>query len=539
MSNVIDVNGSYEMTSKPEQISIAARRAARSQDWNTVAICANEILQLDAGSAEGYFLVGLVDRVSKRPVDAARAFEKVLALDADRYDAAIELASLYSASRRNQDVAALLTKYENKLSNSPMYLDLAGTVYTEIGMHQKAWPLFKQATKLQPGVDLFQANFAACGVFLGKIEEARVIYQGLLKRFPNHRRNHYELSRMDKAKNTTHIEQMEEILQTVDDTPDKNIYMYYALGKELEDLEQWERSFEYYKKAGDAVTSVANYNVAEDITVIDKVIEVCNAEWLAGGTAGPGTNSSGKSPVFIVGLPRTGTTLTERIVSAHSQVESIGETLFMQMMLRQESGVQSIESMNPEMVEAVAKKDIGLIAKGYLDSVNYRLGDEPMFIDKLPFNVLYLGFIAKAWPNAKIILLVRNPMDSCFSMYKQVFTWAYKFSYSLDGLGQYFVAYDRLINHWRELLKDRLIEVEYESLVTDQENQTRILLDKLGLEFEQACIEFDKNKSPIATASSVQVREKVHTKSVNKWARFANQLQPLREHLESAGIKIE
>ncbi len=101
------------------------------------------------------------------------------------------------------------------------------------------------------------------------------------------------------------------------------------------------------------------------------------------------------------------------------------------------------------------------------------------------------------------------------------------------------MAYDRLINHWRELLKDRLIEVEYESLVTDQENQTRILLDKLGLEFEQACIEFDKNKSPIATASSVQVREKVHTKSVNKWARFANQLQPLREHLESAGIKIE
>ena len=539
MSNVIEVNGSYEMTSKPEQISIAARRAARSQDWNTVAICANEILNLDAGSAEGYFLVGLVDRVSKRPVDAARAFEKALALDADRYDAAIELASLYSASRRNQDVAALLTKYEGKLSNSPMYLDLAGTVYTEIGMHQKAWPLFKQATKLQPGVDLFQANFAACGVFLGKIEEARVIYQGLLKRFPNHRRNHYELSRMDKAKNTTHIEQMEEILQTVDDTPDKNIYMYYALGKELEDLEQWERSFEYYKKAGDAVNSVAEYDVAEDTTVIDKVIEVCNAEWLAGDTGKSGTNCSDKTPVFIVGLPRTGTTLTERIVSAHSQVESLGETLFLQMMLRKESGVQSIESMNAEMIEAVAKKDIGLIAKGYLDSVNYRFGDEPMFIDKLPFNVLYLGFIAKAWPNAKIILLVRNPMDSCFSMYKQVFTWAYKFSYSLDGLGRYFVAYDRLINHWRELLKDRLIEVEYESLVTDQENQTGILLDKLGLKFERACIDFDKNKAPVATASSVQVREKVHSKSVDKWTRFARQLQPLKEHLENAGIKVE
>jgi len=211
----------------------------------------------------------------------------------------------------------------------------------------------------------------------------------------------------------------------------------------------------------------------------------------------------------------------------------------MRMVLRQESGVQSIEDMNPAMAEAVAKKDMGLIAKGYLDRVNYRLGDEPMFIDKLPFNFLFLGFIARAWPNARIIHLRRNPMDACFSMYKQVFTWAYKFSYSLDWLGRYYVAYDRMLNHWRELLKDRLIEVEYESLVADHEGQTRILLDKLGLDFEQACLDFDQNKTPSATASSVQVREKAHTRSVNKWKKFERQLQPLREHLESAGIRIE
>jgi len=162
-----------------------------------------------------------------------------------------------------------------------------------------------------------------------------------------------------------------------------------------------------------------------------------------------------------------------------------------------------------------------------------------MFIDKLPFNFLFLGFIAKAWPDAKIIHLVRNPMDSCFSMYKQVFTWAYKFSYSLEGLGQYYVAYDRLRNHWRALLGNRMIEVEYEALVADQETQTRILLDKLGLEFEQACLEFDRNEAPSATASSVQVREKVHTRSVNKWTYFARHLQALREHLEGAGIRVD
>jgi len=527
------------MTSKISQVSVTARRAVQSQDWATVAACANEIIRQDASSAEGYFLAGIVERVSQRPVKAAQAFEKALDLDVDRYDAAVELANQYSIARRNHEAAELLAKYEEKLDNSPMYLDLAGTVYTEIGMPQKAWPLYKKATDLQPGVDLFQANLAASGVYLGKIDEARDIYRSLLKRFPNHQRNHYQLSRLGKAKDVAHIDQMKEILRTIDDTPDKNIFMYYAIGKELEDLEQWEQSFEYYKKAGDAANRIAKYDVGADIALIDRIIEICDAEWIADETGKPRADEPEKTPIFIVGLPRTGTTLTERIVSSHSQVESVGETLFLQMVLRRESGIQSIENMTPAMVEAVAKKDIGLIAKGYLDTVRYRLGDEPMFIDKLPFNFLFLGFIAKAWPNARIIHLGRNPMDSCFSMYKQVFTWAYKFSYSLDGLGQYYVAYDRMRNHWRALLKGRMIEVEYESLVTDPEGQTRILLDKLGLDFEQACLDFDKNRAPSATASSVQVREKAHSRSINKWTRFTRQLQPLRQHLENAGIKVE
>jgi tetratricopeptide (TPR) repeat protein len=527
------------MTSEISQFSVKARRAVQSQDWATVAACANEIIRRDASSAEGYFLAGIVERVSQRPVKAAQAFEKALDLDVDRYDAAVELANQYSIARRNGEAAELLAKYEEKLDNSPMYLDLAGTVYTEIGMPQKAWPLYKKATDLQPGVDLFQANLAASGVYLGKIDEARDIYRSLLKRFPNHQRNHYQLSRLGKANDVTHIDQMKEILRTIDDTPDKNIFMYYAIGKELEDLEQWEQSFEYYKKAGDAATRIAKYEVGADIALIDRIIEICDAEWLADETGKPRADEPEKTPIFIVGLPRTGTTLTERIVSSHSQVESVGETLFLQMVLRRESGIQSIENMTPAMIEAVAKKEIGLIAKGYLDTVRYRLGDEPMFIDKLPFNFLFLGFIAKAWPNARIIHLGRNPMDSCFSMYKQVFTWAYKFSYSLDGLGQYYVAYERMRNHWRALLKGRMIEVEYESLVTDSEGQTRILLDKLGLDFEQACLDFDKNRAPSATASSVQVREKAHSRSINKWTRFTRQLQPLRQHLENAGIKVE
>jgi len=167
------------------------------------------------------------------------------------------------------------------------------------------------------------------------------------------------------------------------------------------------------------------------------------------------------------------------------------------------------------------------------------LEDTPMFIDKLPYNFLYIGFIAKAFPDARIICLRRNPMDTCFSMYKQAFTWAYKFSYSLSDLGTYYIAYSRLFDHWKAMLGERLIEINYESLVTDQEQQTRGLLNKVGLDFEEACINFDENTAASMTASSVQVREKVHSRSVERWREFETQLAPLRTQLDAAGIRVD
>jgi tetratricopeptide (TPR) repeat protein len=527
------------MTASIADIAGYARRAVQAQDWESVARSASEILRYDENSAEGHFLWGLVERIQRHPQKAIQAFERVLAIDPERYDAAVELANQYSIARRNGDAAELLARYEDRLSNSPMYLDLAGTIYTEIGMPRKAWPLYEKALQLQPGVDLFRANLAACAVFLGKIEEAGENFRALLERFPDHQRNHWQLSRLEKARDDRHIRQMKEILASNGLPPDRNVYLYYAIGKEFEDLGQWDDAFDYYRKAGDAVCSVAKYDATSDLAIIDKVIDVCDAAWLADTAADDIESEPARTPVFIVGLPRTGTTLTERIIASHSRVESLGETQFLQMVLRRESGVESVEKMTPEMIEAVASTDMGAIANGYLDVARYRMGEEPMFIDKLPFNFLYLGFIARAWPEARLVSLVRNPMDSCFSMYKQVFTWAYKFSYNLETLGHYYVAYDKLCRHWRAVLGDRLIEVSYEDLVSDQETQTRELLERLGLEFEDACLNFDKNEAPSTTASSVQVREKVHTASVQRWKRFEEQLQPVRDILERSGIVVE
>jgi len=515
------------------RLSGIARQAVQTGEWATVHACAGKILQQDRQSPEGHFLTGLVDKAAGRPQRAADSFSRALAVDAGRYDAAIELAQQYAVLLRHAQARALLRQYESQLSNSPLYLDLAASVYVRLGLHACAWPLYRQANALQPGIDRLQANLAACAVFVGEIETATAIYQALLQKNPAHQKNHYELSRLGTARDSAHVEQMQAILAATGLPAERNIFLYYAIGKELEDLERWSEAFDYYRLAGDAVTRVADYDVGTDIDIIDKVIEVCDANWLATGNETSRPDDSQSTPIFVVGLPRTGTTLTERIITSHSQVESAGESMFMQIALQRVSGRADQAGMHPAIIEAAAGKTAGLVVRQYLEAVAYRLDGLPMFVEKYPENFLYLGFIARDFPAARIVHLRRNPMDACFALYKQSF---FKYAYTLENLGRYYVAYDRLYRHWQAVLGDRLIEVEYESLVTDQERQIRLLLDKLGLSFEPACLAFEQNRAPSATASSVQVLEKMHSRSVGKWKNFERQLQPLQRHLEKAGI---
>lgn len=522
-----------------KRLSTTARKAARAGDWGTVGACALKIKNYDKKSPEAWFLFGLVEKAGRRAQSAVKAFQKTIRLDPRRYDAAIELATQYLALMQHGKAVAVLEKYEFRLENSPLYLDMAAKTWSNLGMHAKAWPLYQKACNLQPNLELFQANLAACSVLVGKIDFARSTYLRLLQRNPAHQRNHYELSKLERARDSAHVGQMKDVLSRARLPAEKNIFLYYAIAKELEDIEQWDEAFHFYQLGGDAAASVAReagYDVSSDIDTIDKIIDVCNSDWLSSGTPQSIGEKSGKRPIFIVGLPRTGTTLTERIIASHSAVESADETYFMQLAIRRSSELKSRDEMNPAIIEDASSKDISLIAKAYLDAVDYRLGDRPFFIDKFPLNFLYLGFIAKAFPDAHIIHLRRNPMDACFAMYKQSF---FKFAYSLKDLASYYAAYDRLHRHWVGVLNDRVIEVQYESLVSDPEEQTRALLQRLGLEFEPACLDFHLNQSPSATASTVQVREKAHTRSVNKWKYFEKPLQTLKDQLLEAGISVD
>jgi tetratricopeptide (TPR) repeat protein len=515
-----------------EQVRQVAGQAVARNDWQQVQACAMEIARQAPDSPDAPFLIGLAQKAAGKHDRAADFFAKALSKSTNRYDAAVELASQNVLLNRYGDACELLDRYSDDLRASPHYLDMAGQAYFAMSLYEQAWPHYELAVSLRPDAEEFQVHMASCAVYVGKIDVAKSIYKKILKKHPKHQRTHYDLSQIERAQNNSHIKQMLKVLRKSGDIAADNIYLYYALGKEYEDLDKWSDAFRYYKKGGKAVKSVADYDVSEDVELIDTIIQTCSSEWLH---ESPSTRATSRTPIFIVGLPRTGTTLTDRILSSHSEIQGAGESQLLQMVLRGGTQAGNRIGISPDQIEAASRRDSAEIAVDYIQAISHRLGDEPYFVEKLPENVLYLGLIAKAWPNARIVHLRRNPMDACFAMYKQSY---FRFAYSLDDLAKYYLAYDRLSRHWRDVLSGRVIEVEYEQLVTDQECQTRRLLEALELPFEEECLHFEQNAAPIATASSVQVREKVHTRSVNKWKRFKQQLDPLRAQLEAGGVNI-
>jgi hypothetical protein len=270
------------------------------------------------------------------------------------------------------------------------------------------------------------------------------------------------------------------------------------------------------------------------------IIEAFDARRLA--PAGRGGAGDG-APIFIVGLPRSGTTLVDRILSSHSQVQSLGEINDLSYALIAQAQRPEDEERGPpdrlELIRRSAQLDFAALGSDYLRRVAGYPRDKPRFIDKTPWNFLYLGLIALALPQARIIHLRREPMDSCLALYKTLFRSGSPYSYDLGDLARYYLAYHRLMEHWRRALPGRVLEVDYERLVQSQESATRELLEGCGLAFEPQCLEFHRNSAPAATASAVQVREPIHARSVGIWKDYARWLVPLAAALREGGVAID
>ncbi|MDN3638468.1 sulfotransferase [Simiduia curdlanivorans] len=515
-----------------------SRQAMSEQNWPRLNQCCKAWLSRWPNHSEGHFLAGVLAGQSERYQLAARAFERALSLDEQRCDAAVHLARCLVRTAEHGRAAELVRIASPDIQSSAFLLDLAGSVLTHVGCHLEALPYFTKAVQLKPSNPHYLSNLSACALFNGEMLLARDSLLKNLELRPKDARAWWQLSRLKQSAPEVLSGQICQFLSSWSE-PQDLAYANYGLGKLAEDVDDWVSASRYYQAAAAQAKLIAPpYNQATESALVSAIIKHYDASWLAQAKlAAVKINASDETnPLFIVGLPRTGTTLVDAVLCAHSAVSGAGELQFLGVGVKSLSGVLSADPINADIMTAMAGVNADKLAERYWRESNYlgRLGRYRT--DKLPFNYYYLGLIAAAFPRGKIVHLTRHPLDACFAIYKQLFAGAYAFSYNLDELAEYYLGYHRLMAHWRSLLGDRLVEVSYENLVANPEEEIRSLLVRLDLPFESACLNFHQQKNTVATASAAQVREKPHTRSVGRWQHFTELMAPVREKLTQAGV---
>jgi cytochrome c-type biogenesis protein CcmH/NrfG len=490
------------------------------------------VLAVDPKCAPAHFLVGLIAIERKDTKTAIGAFGSVTRLQSNHVAAWGQLARLLLQVDNPGDAEDAMRRALALGSTDPIVQDLLGVVCALWGDQFAANEWFRRAAGARPDVAQYQLNLANNLVVLGRDSEARAALNAALAADPNNPQAHWMLANARIATSTQHIDELERLCSAYAGQPQAAAFLAYAAGKEHEDLEQWGEAFAAFARGAAAKRSTIKYDEQAEAQLFDALIETFTPQWCARKTAG----CPDEAPIFVIGEPRTGTTLIERIISSHSQVHSAGELQQFAMALRRTVNVAAPGRYSAQIVRAAANVDVEALGQSYLAAVKHQRGVRSRFVDKLPINYLYLGLIAKALPNARIVHVVRDPIDSCFASFKQLFADAYYHSYDQLEMARHHVRYRRLMDHWRSALPGRFIDVAYEEVVTDLETQARRVIDYLELPWEDACLNFHNNVAAVTTASAIQVREPVYRRSVARWRCYETQLRPTIETLQSAGL---
>jgi tetratricopeptide (TPR) repeat protein len=313
-------------------------------------------------------------------------------------------------------------------------------------------------------------------------------------------------------------------------------HLCFALGKALEDAGEFAESFRYYQRGNALKRATSNYRPEIIETNTRRQIEVCTREFFA---ARRGVGSPDRSPIFIVGLPRSGSTLLEQILASHSQVEGTQELANIQQIVQRLRGREPDlnDSRYPRILAEIPDVKFLELGEGYIaDTLIFRTGKPrvPYFIDKMPNNFRHIGLIHLMLPNARIIDARREPMACCFSNLKQLFASGQEFTYSMEDIARYYRTYLTLMRHWNAVLPGRILRIQHEDVVDDLEGNVRRVLDFCGLEFEPQCLEFHKTQRSVRTASSEQVRRPLNREGLDQWRHFEPWLGPLQDALGDA-----
>lgn len=499
-------------------------KALMARNFNEAGSCAKLILKYMPKLDQAHFLVGLIALDTSDWAIARKAFITVVDLKEDHAAAWAQLARVYIMSGHYNQAEEALGKAVKYGSDDPLVEDVIGTVYTLMGDQTQALKWFGKACANTDN-PMFVMNRAKCLVFLGKFSQARAALEEVIKMQPQNTQAHWSLSRLDKVTDESHVNEMLALVKKFQKYSPPTAYLYYGLGKEYEDLEMWPEAFKAYEAGAKVRRAQVKYDEAAEIETFKALEQTYTRKWLS--AAGEGCDDA--SPIFIIGQPRTGTTLIERIITARDDVHSSGELQQFGLAVKRMGGAQISGMISSDTVREASHIDPKNLGEVYMETTRSLRSDLPHFVDKLPVNYLYAPLIAAALPNAKIIHVTRDPMDSCFASYKQFFAEAYFHSYDQGEMARHHLRYRHLMDHYRAVLGDRMIEVAYEDVVEDMEGQARRLMNFLELDWQDASLEFHKQKSAVTTASAAQVREKTHSRSVGRWRQFENELSVMQK----------
>ncbi|MEN1973074.1 sulfotransferase [Luteimonas sp. MJ204] len=523
-------------TGVPKQQMIAA---LNRRHWGEAHSHATRLIDLGATDPEIHFIAGVALLEQHGAIGAQAHFRQAITLDPRRADFHLYLARA-CASSQDYDAALDAAGHAERLLHPEhaVGFDTLGVVLAQCNAHERAAAAFRQAVRLDPDDAAFRFNLGTALTFLGDIDGAERELEASVQLNPHHWRAHHSLSQLRRqTTDSNHIERLSALATAATGKVTATTFLNMALAKELDDIGNHDGAFDHCVIGKGAPGHLLQYSRAKDAALFDA---------LASGFPAPcpdpaARGSDAGDPIFIVGMPRTGTTLVDRIASSHPQVQSAGELHNFASAWKRAMGGPGFEMFNPAHIArvATASLDWRKLGDDYVAGTRAFTGSVPRFTDKLPHNFLYLGYIACALPEARLICVRRHPLDTCLGNFRQLFAPEspyFDYSYDLLDIGHYYILFDRLMAHWKAAFPGRILEVQYESLVLEQERNSRAIISHCGLEWDDACLAFEKNATPVSTASAVQVREPMYTTALGRWKRYESRLGPLRTMLEDAGI---
>jgi len=519
-----------------------ARAALRRGDFPRSAQIAENLGKAHPDQAEAWFILGMALSETGHAAHALGRIERAVALAPGNAEYLAQQARLLVLLRREDDARAAAAAASCAGSSDPLVLDTIGCVQARLGDHAAAVALFERAVAGQPDSVGFRFNLAASLGFFGRVAEAEAQYEAMVARDPANGQAHYGIAGLRRqSREANHLARIEAAIPKAR-SHDDLLRLHYAAAKEYEDFDQAEAAFAHLDAANRAHKARIGYSHERDAALATALEQAFDRPDYF-----PGEGFSDAAPIFVTGLPRTGTTLVDRILDAHPQVTSLGELQAMPLAVKRLSQTASRLVLDAETIAAAGSLSPRAVGEAYVTQAGMQAGASAalrkgrILLDKFPLNFLYIGHIARALPNAKIVCLRRQPLDSVWSNYKHLFALNspyYGWSYDLMDTARYYTLFDRLMRFWRTRFPDRVLELSYEQLTADQEGQTRTLLAHCDLPWDDACLDFHGQTGAVATPSAQQVRRPVNRDSVERWRAYAAHLGEVQTFLREAGIAL-